>query len=161
MADQNVGDTENIGRRGKSLDELRRQRSEVRQSQTYKSFLKDLCRTGGWDEQKAEKAAVSVLCLLEQRIVSGEAADLEAQLPRKLVSLLNRCERHENLSQRDLNAEKFLELVAEDMGTDKPEAETILHAVFQTLRERVDEGEIEQVINQLPADLRMYWQPSA
>ncbi len=161
MADQDTTGTENIGRRGKNLDELRRQRSEVRQSQTYKAFLKDLCRIGNYDEGKAEQAAVSVLCLLEQRIVSGEAADLEAQLPRKLVALLNRCERHENLRPRDLNADKFLELIAEDLGTDKPEAETLLHHVFQTLREHVDEGELDQVIHQLPKDLRAYWQPSA
>lgn len=156
MAEREMGG-EQTGRRGTNLDELRRQRSEVRQSQTYKEFLKDLCRRGNYDEAFAEQAAVSVLCALEQRIVEGEAKDLESQLPRKLVGLLQRCERHEDLRPRDLHREKFIQLVAQDLGKDAAEAETAVRTVFQTLREKVAEGEIDQVIHQLPADLRDLW----
>jgi uncharacterized protein (DUF2267 family) len=160
MAEQELG-TDQVGRRGRSLDELRQQRSEVRQSQTYKRFLKDLCERASFDEAFGEKAAVSVLCALEQRIMEEEAKDLEAQLPRKLVGLLQRCERHEDLRPRQLNREKFVELVSKDLGKDPGEAEQVIRAVFQTLREKVTEGEVDEVIHQLPADLRDLWQAPA
>src|SRR5690349_6641957 len=66
--------------------EVRRaRRHEAHTSQTYAAFLKHLCERGGMSPSVAEKAAVSVLCAIEQRIFGEEARDMEAQLPRKLV----------------------------------------------------------------------------
>lgn len=152
---------ENIG--SQSIEERRRQRSETRQTQTYKAFLKDLCSTGNFDEAKAEKAATSVLCLLEQRIMWDEAKDLNSQLPQKLTNMLQRCERHEGVERsRDLTRQKLLESVCADLGiNDEKEAESTIRAVFATVRQHVSEGEIEQVVNQLPPDWRPLWQRPA
>lgn len=157
---ENIGTPEMKQRRegeAPSLEERRRMRSESRQSSTYKAFLKDLCAQGNFDEKSAEKAASSVLCLLEQRIMHDEAKDLNAQLPRKLQTLLQRCERHETLRPRDINREEFVKMVCEDLGSSREEAERSMRAVFQTLRQHVSEGEIEEVIGNLPRDLRPYW----
>lgn len=146
-----------------SIEERRQQRSESRQSQTWKAFVKDLCAAGNFNEERAEKAAASVLCLLDQRITWDEAKDLNSQLPQKLRGMLQRCERHEGIERsRDLDAKKLLDSVCEDLGIgDQQEAETAIRAVFQTIRDHVSPGEVEQVINQLPHDWRLLWQRPA
>jgi uncharacterized protein (DUF2267 family) len=148
MADD-IRTTENADRR--------QQRHEGRTSQTYAAFLKDLMDRGGFDREKAERAAVSVLCLLEQRIQAGEAKDLNAQLPFKLQELLQRCPRHAKDSPRRFGADEFLQMISEDLDCSKQEAEGYARAVVSTVRSHVSEGEAEQVAANLPSDLRALW----
>jgi uncharacterized protein (DUF2267 family) len=143
------------------LEERRRQRRESRASQTYAAFLKDLCRIGSMSPEFAEQAAVSVLCALEQRLIRDEARQLEAQLPLKLQVLLSRCERHEGPAPVKLDREEFLEMVARDLSMQPDEVEPIVRAVFLTVRERVSEGEIQDVIHQLPREFHDLWQRGA
>jgi uncharacterized protein (DUF2267 family) len=113
---------------------------------------------GSMNEEEAEKAAVSVLCVLEQRLFGEEAAHLEAQLPSKLRDLLIRCERHIGKPVPKFGRYDFIRMVSEDLETDLFQAERHIRAVFSALRDQVSEGEIEDVIGQLPADLRELWQ---
>jgi len=136
----------------------REQRSETRRNQTYKAFLRNLMVIGSMNEEEAERAAVSVLCVLEQRLFGEEAAHLEAQLPGKLQDLLLRCERHLGKPARKFGKDGFLQMVSEDLDVDSLEAERKIRAVFTAVREQVSEGEIEDVIGQLPTDLRELWQ---
>ncbi|HEY8207235.1 MAG TPA: DUF2267 domain-containing protein [Myxococcaceae bacterium] len=149
------------GRRSESpgpLDERRLQRRESRANQTYTAFLRDLCRIGAMAPEFAEQAAVSVLCALEQRLIPEEARDLEAQLPIKLLNLLTRCERHRQTAPLKYTREQLLEMVAGDLNMQPDEVEPVIRAVFATIRERVSEGEVEDVVNMLPRDLRDLWQ---
>jgi uncharacterized protein (DUF2267 family) len=143
---------------GIDLETRREMRRETRRSQTYKAFLKNLCAIGSMSEEEAEQAAVSVLCTLEQRMFGEEAAHLEAQLPAKLQELLVRCERHVGKPITKFGREKFIQMVADDLGADPTLAEQKIRAVFTAVRDQVSEGEIEDVINQLPSDLRDLWQ---
>jgi uncharacterized protein (DUF2267 family) len=143
---------------GIELQTRREQRSETRRNQTYKAFLRNLMVIGSFNEEEAERAAVSVLCVLEQRLFGEEAAHLEAQLPGKLQELLLRCERHVGKPASKFGREGFLQMVSEDLGVDSFEAEKKIRAVFTAVREQVSEGEIEDVIGQLPVDLRELWQ---
>lgn len=136
------------------LRERRRLRHESRTGSTYKQFLKDLEREGNLPEEIAEKAAASVLCALEQRLISDEAKQLEAQLPQRLQELLHRCERHEELLPRDIGREEFLQMVGEDLNLAVDRAEAITRAVLKVVSARVTEGEIHDVLSQLPAELR-------
>lgn len=142
-------------------EERRRERQETRASQTYKEFLKYLERVGDLTEETAEEAAVSVLCVLEQRITGNEAHDLEAQLPRKLRELVQRCERHEGVKPRSIGKKEFLAMVADHIGEPAEEIEPIVRAVFQAVRAQISAGEVEDVASQLPGDLRELWQPTA
>jgi len=139
-------------------EDLREQRREARRSQTYKAFLDSLGTTGQMNEEDAERAAVSVLCVLEQRLFGQEAAHLEAQLPSKLRDLLVRCERHMGKPASKFGREDFIEMVSDDLGVDAFEAEKKIRAVFAAVREQVSEGEVEDLMGQLPADLRALWQ---
>lgn len=151
--------TEGPSRRlsGVDLQTRREQRSETRRNQTYKAFLRNLMVIGSMNEEEAERAAVSVLCVLEQRLFGEEAAHLEAQLPGKLQDLLIRCERHLGKPASKFGKDGFIQMVSEDLDVDSLEAERRIRAVFTAVRDQVSEGEIEDVIGQLPADMRELW----
>ena len=152
--------TEGQSRRlsGVDLQTRREQRSETRRNQTYKAFLRNLMVIGSMNEEEAERAAVSVLCVLEERLFGEEAAHLEAQLPGKLQDLLIRCERHLGKPASKFGKDGFIQMVSEDLDVDSLEAERKIRAVFTAVRDQVSEGEIEDVIGQLPADMRELWQ---
>ena len=135
------------------LEEIRRKRHEARASQTYKSFIADLSRIGGMSADDAERAAVSVLCALEQRIMASEARHLEAQLPFKLRELLHECERHEAERPQRFGRAEFIRMIAQDLGIDEVQAETIALDVITAVREHISEGEARDVAGQLPPDL--------
>jgi uncharacterized protein (DUF2267 family) len=143
---------------GVDLESRREQRSETRRNQTYKAFLANLGAIGSMNEEEAERAAVSVLCVLEQRLFGEEASHLEAQLPGKLRDLLLRCERHLGKPASKFGKDGFIQMVSEDLGVDGIEAERKIRAVFSAVREQVSEGEIEDVIGQLPTEMHGLWQ---
>ena len=149
------------GERQGATPSIQGQRSEARATQTYVLFLKDLEANAGVVRELAEKAAQSVLCLLEQRLMDTEVKHLEAQLPRKVTDLLKRCPRHEGKVAKKFKLEQFLALVAEELDTTPNEAERLARAVFTTVREHISEGEADDVMGQLPADLRSLWVPEA
>lgn len=142
------------------LEVRRAQRRESRTSQTYAAFIKHLCERGGMSPSVAEQAAVSVLCAIEQRIFGEEARDFEAQLPQKLTALLVRCERHESgPPPRKFGREEMLRMVGEELSLAPEAVEPVIRAVLSALRDQVSEGEVEQVMKQLPHDLRDLWRP--
>ncbi|MBU8894281.1 DUF2267 domain-containing protein [Corallococcus sp. H22C18031201] len=157
--DTESGEERTETRRELTLEERRARRSQMRSSQTYAAFLKRLCERGGMSPSVAQQAAVSVLCALEQRIYSEEASDLEAQLPRRLTELLHRCERHEGEARpAKFGREEMLRWVGEDLALNPDAVEPVVRAVLDSLRHQISEGEAEDVMAQLPEDLRHLWQ---
>lgn len=136
------------------LEQRRRLRHESRTSSTFKEFLRAVEKEAGLSEEKAEQAATAVLCALEQRIIRNEAEDLEAQLPRKLQFLLHACPRHEDLMPRDIRVEEFLQLVAGHLEMPHDQVEPIVRSVLKVVCQKVTAGEIEDVLSELPAELR-------
>jgi uncharacterized protein (DUF2267 family) len=152
--------TTHEGRRPRTqeeLDQRRMQRHDSRTSQTYKAFLKNLQSIGSMNAEFAEQAAISVLCALEQRLTRDEAAHMEAQLPVKLTKLLSRCDRHLGTPPVKLGRQEFVQMVAGDLGMQTSEVEPVIRAVFAAVREQISEGEVEDVLGQLPAELRDLW----
>jgi uncharacterized protein (DUF2267 family) len=134
------------------------ERHEQHLAQTYAGFLRELEELGV-DHEVAPRAIESVLCALEQRLVDGEAGHLEAQLPRKVQALLQRCPRHMGRPARGVIRDEFLQLVADDLRCDLNRAEALTRAVFAAVRNHISEGEAEEVAIQLPHDLRTLWAP--
>ncbi|WP_224240543.1 CBS domain-containing protein [Hyalangium gracile] len=153
---QDIG-PETGGTRRIITPETRAQRSESRAAQTYAFFLRDL-EAKGLDRKLAEQAIQSVLCVMEQRLMTDEARHMEAQLPRKVVALLERCERHKEHPYRKFGRMELLGMVSEDLGVDIKEAERITCAVLATVREHITEGEAMDVLGQLPHELRTLWE---
>ncbi|MCP3138806.1 DUF2267 domain-containing protein [Pyxidicoccus xibeiensis] len=144
-------------RRDVPIEVRRKLRHESRTSQTYKAFLNHLCERGGMSPAVAEQAAVSVLCALEQRILADEALDMEAQLPRKLTDLIHRCEKHEEELPEKFGREHLLKRVGEDLSLNPDAVEPVVRAVLDAIRHQITEGEAEDVMSQLPEDLRDLW----
>lgn len=142
-----------------SLDERRRLRHESRTSQSFKAFLKYLRDVGQFQsEQAAQDAAVSVLCVLEQRLFGEEGRDMEAQLPQKLRELLIRCDRHESgPPPRKFGRGEMLEMVADDIGVKPESAEPIIRAVFSAIQAQISDGESDDISGELPTDIRDLW----
>jgi uncharacterized protein (DUF2267 family) len=134
-------------------NELRRQRHESRASSTHKAFIRDLAKEAGVAEKEAECAAVAVLCTLERRLIDDEANDLEAQLPFKLRELLGRCERHRTGKPERFGRDEFMNRVAEHLDTSH-DVEPLVRATLRTLCNHVTQGEINDVLAELPRDLR-------
>lgn len=141
-----------------TVDEQRLMRSRSRSAQTYTLFLNKLCEVGRMSSDFAERAAVSVLCALEQRLTSDEANDMEAQLPTRLQSLLVRCSRHRGAPPEKFGRDEFLQMVADDLGMQLAEVEGVVRSVFRTVREWISEGEVDDIIQQLPRDFEELWQ---
>ncbi|MFB1482608.1 DUF2267 domain-containing protein [Corallococcus sp. RDP092CA] len=141
------------------LDERRRMRHESRTSQTFKAFLTYLRDVGQLQsEQAAQEAAVSVLCVLEQRLFGEESNDMEAQLPQKLRELLVRCARHESgPPPRKFGRGEMLEMVADDLGVEPQGAEPIIRAVFSAIQAQISDGESDDIAGELPTDIRDLW----
>lgn len=138
-----------------------RQRHEARANATYREFVKDVCRRAAITEEFAERATLSVLGLLEDRIVSGEADDLQAQLPSKLQELVAAREPHNEFAPRDIDRDQLIATVAEELRWDPSEVEVMVRAVFATLTEHVPRGELRQVLEQLPSDWLELWPAEA
>lgn len=132
------------------LEARRRLRRETRANQTYQSFLKELSTIGRMSPEFAERAAASVLATLEHRLVGGEAADLNAQLPLKLTDLLAKAEAHADAAEPKYGPEEFIQFVADDLGVPASEAEPIIRKVINVIRNHVSEGEWSDVLAQLP-----------
>ncbi len=143
-----------------SAPDVRAQRSESRAAQTFAFFLRDL-EHKGLERKLAEQAIESVLCVMEQRLMVDEARHLEAQLPRKVVALLERCPRHKDRPYQKLSRRQLLSMVAEDLGVSLEESERITCLVLATVREHITEGEMEDVLGQLPHELRTLWGPAS
>jgi CBS domain-containing protein len=92
--------------------------------------------------------------------MSDEVRHMEAQLPRKVVALLERCSKHQGMPYRKFGRSELLGMVAEDLGVDLKEAERITCAVLATVREHISEGEAMDVLGQLPRELRTLWEPT-
>lgn len=146
-----------------TLEEIRRrqarreQRHQSRAGTTYRAFIRELCEKGAFDEAFAERAVVSVLCTLEQRLMSTEASDMEAQLPARLREVLREC-RVTGSKPRKFGRDEFLRIVAQDLElAGEQDAESVTRVVFELVRQHLSEGEASDVEGQLPADLRSLW----
>ena len=148
MANENRGVTE----------EQRAQRHESRTSSTFMEFIRDLCAQGNFDEEQAVRAAAAVMTRLEQRLTGEGSKDLEAQLPHKLREILAEAGRPKSGGPVfKFGRDDFIQMIANDLNVEPNQAESIIRAVFTTVRARITEGEASDVTTQLPKDLQALW----
>jgi uncharacterized protein (DUF2267 family) len=145
-----------MAQRGEGVEEKRRQRRQTHANQTWRAFVSDLAATAHLDDDDATNAAISVLCHLQERLTGDEARDLASQLPVKLRELLGDVCGPADVIVK-FHKDEFVATVARDLGIQDPEAEVCIRAVFATVRNRISEGEADDVAAQLPEDMRALW----
>lgn len=139
-------------------EETRYQRHESRTNTTFMEFIRDLCEQGGWSADDGVRYAATVLTRLEQRLTGEEAKDLNAQLPLKLVEILNEARRPPTGEPVEkFHRDDFIGAIGSDLGCSHDEAESIIRGVFMTVRSRISEGEASDVESQLPKDMKPLW----
>ena len=113
------------------------------------------------DKQYAYRVLREVLHALRDRIPSGEAAHLGAQLPMLIRGMYYEGWSPTNAPARGDRAE-FFERVAEAMADQPgpPDPERWARAVFAVIARRMDAGEVQDVVGILPRGLTYLWPES-
>jgi uncharacterized protein (DUF2267 family) len=112
----------------------------------YKEFLgKVQHRIRVGEQSEAVGAVRATLQTLGERIASGEADDLAAQLPRELAYYLRQADRDESFELG-----QFYKRVARRAEVDYPDAVYRAQAVVSVLEEAVTPGEMADMRAQLP-----------
>ena len=116
----------------------------------YHEFLKIVQeQTGCSEKDEALKAIQATLETLGERLFQGEAEHLAAQSPKELQPFLVDVQEH-----RKFDADEFVQMVGEKEGVDVGQAEAHARGVISVLTRAVSQGEIEDVISQLPQGLK-------
>jgi uncharacterized protein (DUF2267 family) len=89
----------------------------------------------------------NTLKALGERLYGGEVDDLAAQLPEEVGLYLKTAEKEEQYTVKE-----FLERVAELEKADYPQAVHHARAVMATVQEAITVGELEDLLDQLPAE---------
>jgi uncharacterized protein (DUF2267 family) len=110
-------------------------------------FLSRVQRDAGLSGPAAERAVRATLETLGERLSSGQARDLAAQLPGALGSLVAN---DSNAQAFDLS--EFVRRVADREGTDPATAERHARAVFAALGRAVSADELADLASELPKD---------
>lgn len=122
----------------------------------YVEFLDAVAKRAGLPPEEAVTITGATLETLAERISGGEVRDLAGQLPEELRDYL----RKEGELPERLNASEFVHEVRARAGVDDQWAAEGARAVFTTLREVVSHDEIEDLLSELPKDIRQLLHPA-
>jgi uncharacterized protein (DUF2267 family) len=119
-------------------------------------FLRRVAEREGTDEATAERHAKAVLAALGRLVRGDELRRVEQRLPDEYSKLLHeaRKTRFERETPEVLARERFLDRVAEHAALEPQQARHTTEAVLETLAERLAGGEVQDLIEALPEDLR-------
>ena len=109
----------------------------------------------GTTKQQAYAALRAMLHALRDRLNVDEAAQLAAQLPVLVRGIYYEGWDPSKTPLKIRHRDEFIELVREYLGkTDNVDPEQAARAVFAVLRKHVTEGEIKDVLDEMPTEIR-------
>jgi uncharacterized protein (DUF2267 family) len=125
---------------------------------TTQMFYRTVAKTGHQqDRAVVKRATAAVLRALRDRLTTDEADQLFAQLPEELKEIWDEGEEAERQPIK-MKREEFYERIVRDAGLpSKREARWMTLAVFAALKEQISPGEAQDVMAQLPKDLKELW----
>jgi uncharacterized protein (DUF2267 family) len=121
-----------------------------------REFVRRVAEREEVDTETAERHARAVLVALARLLPGDEIADLAAELPKDYAPLAG----EDVLLPSDptpaetLVFEEFMDRVEGRAGLDRAAAERAMEAVLETLAERIAGGEVDDLAELLPAELR-------
>jgi uncharacterized protein (DUF2267 family) len=125
---------------------------------TLSFYRKVIDESGQANRETAKRATAAVLHALRDRLTPREADQVAAQLPRELKTMW---EAGEEPARRPvkLHRKEFYERVkAEADLASLRESRWYTVAVFAALKDQLSPGEAEDVLAQLPKDLKEVWE---
>ena len=122
-------------------------------------WLKDLAQELDWqDRHKAYLALRAVIHALRDRLTVEEAVQLGAQLPMLIRGFYYEGWTLVGKPVKERHKEEFLARVKRDFRNNEGvDPERVVRAVFKVLSQRITEGEIEDIKDILPPQLRELW----
>lgn len=124
---------------------------------TTKEWLKDVKEEMGLaDQQQAYEAMRAVLHTLRDRLTVEEATDFAAQLPMLLQGVYYHEWTTADKPLKIRDKEEFLGIIAEKLMGKHPPEDTA-RAVFKVFKQRITPGQISDVKNTLPPEIRELW----
>jgi len=127
----------------------------VQQAQEWLKQVRDYADLA--DEQHAYSVLRAVLHQLRDRLTLEEAFELAAQLPLIIRGVYFEGYRPSHAPQKIRSKQMFFDGVAAKLQPHRVAPDAAVRAVFATLAHRCDAGEIADVIDQLPAELKELW----
>jgi uncharacterized protein (DUF2267 family) len=126
--------------------------------QQTQEWLKALCEAGGYaSETEALSVLRAVLHQLRDRLTPQEAVDLGAQLPIIVRGIYYEGWRPSRTPEKVRSAERFLDGIRDKLAPHPIGPEHATRDVLSLLAQAIDSGEIADVIDQLPADIKALW----
>jgi len=127
--------------------------------QKTNTWLNELMQELGLhDKHQAYLAMRATLHALRDRLTVDEAAQLAAQLPMLMRGFYYEGWDPSDKPLKERHKAQFLARIEQQYrGDDRIDAERVARAVFTMLANRVSAGEIEDVKNVVPAELRELW----
>ncbi len=126
-------------------------RAEARAEATYGRVVAAVAEAGQLDRKVAEQALLLATCMLCRRLTPTEAQDLIAQLPSKLQPRLDECL---DGPDRAVTAQAIEDELGRTLGLDAERASSAMRAVFKVIGDTVSPGQIANVRDQLPQDMK-------
>jgi uncharacterized protein (DUF2267 family) len=121
----------------------------------YRTVVKE---SGPMELGEAKRASAAVMHALRDRLTPREAAQAAAQLPRPLQSVWRYGEARGRRPVK-MHRKEFFERVRGEAGLDSwRDARDLTRAVFHALKVTLSPGETEDIVAQLPSDLKTLWQ---
>jgi len=125
---------------------------------TLSFYRRVIDETGQADREAVKRGTAAVLHTLRDRLMPTEAAQAVAQLPRGLKDVWNAGERPDRKPVK-MHRKDFYERVRREAGVKNVrEARFLTIAVFTALKEQLSSGEADDVLAQLPRDLKDVWE---
>ena len=130
--------------------------------QLTQQWLKELRNNGDLDDEAAALSALrAVLHQLRDRLTPEEAIDLAAQLPLIVRGIYFEAWRPARTPEKLHTSEEFIGGVAHKLRPHPIAAEAAVRDVFALLAHHCDPGEIADVVDQLPAEIKELWPETA
>jgi len=130
--------------------------------QTSRQWLHDLAAELGTDERTAWRVLRAYLQLVRERLTIDEAAQLAAQLPHLLRGVFYEGFDPSHQPERIRDRDVFLARLADSAQlADPSEAASAAAAATRVLSRHVTPGELDDVLAQLPAEIRAVLVPGS
>ena len=122
------------------------------------TWLKEIAQVVGLDRHGAYQVLRAVLHCLRDRLTFNEAAQLGAQLPMLVRGIYYEAWHPAGKPAKIRSRDEFLTGITMRIAMKQSvDAENAARAVFRTLENHVSPGEIRDVINVLPQEVRTLW----